>query len=158
MMGFCTDDKYEEFMQTVLEFEHMLARSGIKLFKYYLDISHAEQKRRLKDRRDDPLKQWKLSPVDEASLDKWDDYTKAKEAMFFNTDTADAPWTMVKSDCKKRARLNAMRYLLSKADYPNKDTSIAVPPDPLIVGTAADMHEKDEQVLRKDESTPKGDT
>lgn len=136
----------------------MLVRSGILLFKFWFSVSQEEQFRRFQERRKDPLKQWKLSPIDLASLDKWEDYTKAKEAMFFYTDTADAPWTVIKSDDKKRARINAMRYLLSKADYPNKDTSIAVPPDPLIVGTAADMHEKDEQVLRKDESTPKGDT
>ena len=84
---------------------------------------------------DDPLKQWKLSPIDLASLDKWDDYTEAKEAMFFYTDTADAPWTVVKSDCKKRARINAMRFVLNELDYPNKDKKVATPPDPLIVGS-----------------------
>ncbi len=158
VMGFCQEQQYLEFMRQTPELERMLVRSGILLFKFWFSVSQEEQFRRFQERRKDPLKQWKLSPIDLASLDKWEDYTKAKEAMFFYTDTADAPWTVIKSDDKKRARINAMRYLLSKADYPNKDTSIAVPPDPLIVGTAADMHEKDEQVLRKDESTPKGDT
>ena len=129
------------------EFERMLARSGIKLFKYWFSVTQEEQRRRFQARETDPLKMWKLSPIDRASLDKWDDYTEAKEAMFFYTDTADAPWTIVKSNDKKRARLNAMRYVLSSLPYPNKNTDIELAPDPLIVGNARDVHERDEHVL-----------
>ena len=114
VMGFCTQQEYLEFMRQAPEFERMLVHSGMHLFKFWFSVSRAEQRRRFKEREIHPLKQWKLSPIDMASLDKWDDYTKAKEAMFFYTDTADAPWTVIKSDCKKRARLNAMRYLLHK--------------------------------------------
>jgi polyphosphate kinase 2 (PPK2 family) len=99
-------------------------------------VTRREQRARFKSRETDPLKRWKLSPVDKASLDKWEDYTEAKEAMFFYTDTADAPWTIVKSNDKKRARLNCMRHFLSSLDYPGKDPEIACPPDPLIVGSA----------------------
>ncbi|MCB1451459.1 MAG: polyphosphate kinase 2, partial [Nitratireductor sp.] len=106
VMGFCSPNDYLEFMRETPELERMFARSGILLFKYWFSVSREEQRRRFEQRQNDPLKQWKLSPVDLASLDKWDDYTEAKEAMFFYTDTADAPWTVVKSDDKKRARLN----------------------------------------------------
>ena len=114
----------------------MLVRSGIRLFKYWFSVSREEQRRRFDARETDPLKQWKLSPIDMASLDKWDDYTEAKEAMFFYTDTADAPWTIIKSDDKKRARLNCMSHFLSSLPYPNKDLSIVAAPDPLIVGSS----------------------
>ena len=97
-------------------------------------MSRKEQRRRFRERKSHPLKQWKLSPVDLASLDKWDEYTKAKEAMFFYTDTADAPWTVITSDCKKRARLNAMRYVLHRMPYDRKDLAMMGPVDPLIVG------------------------
>ena len=105
VMGFCTDDEYEEFFRTVPEFEKMLVRSGIRIIKYWFSISDDEQHARFLARIHDPLKQWKLSPVDKASLDKWHDYTRAKENMFVHCDTSDAPWTVIKSDCKKRARL-----------------------------------------------------
>ncbi|MGE5337805.1 MAG: polyphosphate kinase 2, partial [Gemmatimonadota bacterium] len=121
VMGFCTPEEYEEFMRQAPVFEKNLAKSGTHLIKFWFSVSRAEQRRRFKEREQHPLKQWKLSPVDMASLDKWDDYTNAKEAMFFHTDTADAPWTVIKSDCKKRARLNAMRYVLHKLPYKNKD-------------------------------------
>lgn len=156
VMDFCNEQEYLEFMRQTPELERMLARSGIMLFKFWFSVSREEQFRRFQERRKDPLKQWKLSPIDLASLDKWSDYTKAKEAMFFYTDTADAPWTVIKSDDKKRARINAMRYLLSKANYPDKDPNVAVRPDPLIVGSAKDIHEKDEQVLTRDEITNQG--
>ncbi len=104
--------EYEEFLRQAPEFERNLVRSGIHLIKFWFSVSRDEQRRRFKERKVHPLKQWKLSPIDLASLDKWDDYTRAKEAMFFHTDTADSPWTVVKSDDKKRARLNAMRYVL----------------------------------------------
>ena len=137
VMGFCEPGEYLEFMRETPELERMLTRSGIKLIKYWFSVTQGEQHRRFKARETDPLKRWKLSPVDRASLDKWDDYTEAKEAMFFYTDTADAPWTVVKSDDKKRARLNCMRHFLSQFDYPDKDLSIAEAPDPKIVGEAS---------------------
>jgi polyphosphate kinase 2 len=134
VMGFCTDDEYNEFMRQAPEFERHLVRSGVHLFKFWFSVSRAEQRRRFKERRAHPLKQWKLSPVDMASLDKWDEYTRAKEAMFLHCDTSDAPWTVIKSDCKKRARLNALRFLLHTAPYAKKDIDSIGPADPLIVG------------------------
>ena len=146
VMGFCSNDEYDEFMRQAPEFERHLVRSGVHLFKFWFSVSRAEQRRRFKERRSHPLKQWKLSPIDLASLDKWDDYTRAKESMFLHTDTADAPWTVIKSDCKKRARLNAMRYLLHRLPYANKDLEAIGPVDPLIVGRASLVHEKGERV------------
>ena len=135
--GFCKPNEYLEFMRQCPELERMLVRSGIRLYKYWFSVTRKEQRRRFAARETDPLKQWKLSPIDKASLDKWEDYTEAKEAMFFNTDTADAPWTIVKSDDKKRARINCMQHFLSPLPYPNKDRHIVVGPDPLIVGSSA---------------------
>ena len=137
VMGFCTANEYLEFMRQCPELERMFVRSGVRLYKYWFSVTRAEQRRRFLLRETDPLKQWKLSPVDKASLDKWDDYTEAKEAMFFNTDTADAPWTIIKSDDKKRARLNCMLHFLSLLPYPNKDHRVVVGPDPLIVGSSS---------------------
>lgn len=149
VMGFCKSSDYLEFMRQTPELERMLVRSGISLFKLWFSVSRNEQFRRFQQRRHDPLKQWKLSPIDLASLDKWKDYTEAKEAMFFYTDTADAPWTVIKSDCKKRARINAMRFILNSLDYPNKNPKVAVPPDSLIIGSAANIYEKGEHRLDK---------
>jgi len=145
VMGFCSPDEYTEFMRQTPEFERTLARSGIHLIKFWFSVSREEQRRRFKERESHPLKQWKLSPIDLASLDKWEDYTKGKEAMFFHTDTADAPWTVVKSDCKKRARLNAMRYVLYKLPYTNKDVERIGHLDPLLVGRANVVFEKGEK-------------
>ncbi|HZP51731.1 MAG TPA: polyphosphate kinase 2 [Actinocrinis sp.] len=142
VMGFCGPEQYLEFMRQAPEFERMLARDGIRLVKFWFSVSRAEQRTRFVIRQVDPVRQWKLSPMDLASLDKWDEYTEAKEAMFFYTDTADAPWTVVKSNDKKRARLGAMRHVLSLYDYPDKDPEIAAPPDPLIVGSAALLSER----------------
>ncbi|WP_084168673.1 polyphosphate kinase 2 [Paraburkholderia acidipaludis] len=136
VMGFCTPGEYGEFMQQVPEFERQLIRSGIHLIKFWFSVSRAEQRRRFKERKVHPLKQWKLSPVDLASLDKWDDYTLAKETMFSQTDTADAPWTVIRSDCKKRARLNAMRYVLHKLPYASRDPETIGSVDPLLVSRA----------------------
>jgi polyphosphate kinase 2 len=144
VMDFCTADEYSEFMRQCPEFERNLVRSGIHLIKFWFSVSRAEQRRRFKERETHPLKQWKLSPIDKASLDKWDEYTRAKESMFFYTDTADAPWTVVKSDCKKRARLNAMRYVLHKLAYANKEVASIGSLDPLIVGRANVVYEKGE--------------
>ena len=149
VMGFCEPDEYLEFMRQTPELERMLVRSGVRLYKYWFSVTQAEQRRRFQSRETDPLKQWKLSPIDKASLGKWDDYTEAKEAMFFYTDTADAPWTVVKSNCKKRARLNCMRHFLSTVDYPGKDPSIAQAPDPLIVGQAHHVIHRSDHILGK---------
>jgi polyphosphate kinase 2 (PPK2 family) len=135
-MGFCNANEYLEFMRQAPEIERMIVRSGIRLFKYWFSVTREEQRRRFLAREHDPLKQWKLSPIDKASLDKWDDYTEAKEAMFFYTDTADAPWTIIKSDDKKRARLNCLQHFLSSLPYPNKDHRVVNGPDPLIVGSS----------------------
>ena len=137
VMGFCTPNDYLEFMRQAPEFERMLVRSGVRLYKYWFSVTQEEQRRRFVARETDPLKRWKLSPIDKASLGKWTEYTEAKEAMFFYTDTADAPWVIVKSNDKKRARLNCMRHFLSTLDYPGKDHAIAQAPDPLIVGPAS---------------------
>ena len=136
VMGFCTPTEYLEFMRQAPELERMLVRSGIRLYKYWFSVTREEQRARFLARETDPLKMWKLSPIDKASLDRWDDYTEAKEAMFFYTDTADAPWVIVKSNDKKRARLNCMKHFLSTIDYPNKDHAVVGTPDPLIVGRA----------------------
>jgi polyphosphate kinase len=145
VMGFCSDAEYAQFVRETPEFERHLVRSGLHLFKFWFSVSQPEQRRRFKERRSHPLKQWKLSPVDLASLDKWDDYTRAKEAMFFHTDTADAPWTVIKSDCKKRARLNAMRYVLHSLPYANKDEAAIGAIDPLLVGRANVVYERGER-------------
>ncbi len=136
VMGFCSPTEYLEFMRQAPEFERMLVRSGIRLYKFWFSVTPEEQRRRFAARETDPLKRWKLSPIDKASLGKWDEYTEAKEAMFFYTDTADAPWTVIKSKDKKRARLECMKHFLSTLEYPDKDPEIARAPDPLIVGRA----------------------
>jgi polyphosphate kinase 2 (PPK2 family) len=120
------------------------------VIKFWFSVSRKEQRRRFKEREAHPLKQWKLSPIDTASLDKWDDYTRAKEAMFFETDTADAPWTVVKSDCKKRARLNALRYVLTRLPYTQRDVARIGRVDPLIVGRAHAIYERGEPHSRND--------
>jgi polyphosphate kinase 2 len=137
VMGFCTPMEYLEFMRQTPELERMLVNSGIRLFKYWFSVTQDEQKRRFSQRRTDPLKQWKLSPIDLASLQKWDDYTEAKEAMFFYTDTADAPWTVIKSSDKKRARINCMQHFLWNLPYPKKNAKVVRGSDPLIVGSSS---------------------
>lgn len=149
VMGFCSPTEYLEFMRQAPEFERMLTRSGIRLFKYWFSVSRAEQLARFKARETDPLKQWKLSPIDRASLDKWEQYTEAKEAMFFYTDTADAPWTVIKSDDKKRARLNCLQHFLATLPYPTRDDAIVAGPDPLIVGATAHVIGRDAGILAK---------
>lgn len=145
VMGFCTDEEYEVFMKQVPEFERHLIDSGVHLIKFWFSVSREEQRRRFAQREAHPLKQWKLSPIDKASLDKWSDYTLAKEAMFYNTDTTESPWIVIKSDCKKRARLNAMRYVLNKLPYENKDKKQVGNVDPLIVGRAGALYELGER-------------
>ncbi len=143
VMGFCDSTEYLEFMRQCPEFERMLVNSGIQLFKYYFSVTRKEQRSRFASRQDDPLKQWKMSPVDKASVGLWHEYTRAKEAMFFYTDTAACPWTIIKSDDKKRARLNCMQHFLNRLDYPDKNLEVVTGPDSLIVGSPS-------QVIRKD--------
>jgi polyphosphate kinase len=156
VMGFCTPNDYLEFMRQCPDLERMFVRSGIRLFKYWFSVTREEQLHRFESRAKDPLKQWKLSPIDKASLDKWDDYTEAKEAMFFYTDTADAPWTIIKSDDKKRARVACMQYFLSSLPYPNKDEKVVTGADPLIVGSTAHVIGRDEHILGKSLRPGKG--
>ena len=145
VMGFCSEEEYAEFMRQVPEFERHLVRSGVHLIKFWFSVSRKEQRRRFKEREAHPLKQWKLSPIDLASLDMWEQYTRAKEGMFFETDTAEAPWTVIKSDCKKRARLNAMRYVLQKLPYANRDLEHIGKIDALLVGRAHVVYERGER-------------
>lgn len=149
VMGFCNNQEYLEFLRQAPDLERMLTNSGITVFKYWFSVSRMEQFRRFKSRQNDPLKQWKLSPVDMASLVRWDDYTQAKDAMMFNTDTKDAPWTVIRSDDKKRGRINCMRHFLHQFDYTGKDHDVVGEPDPLIVGSPEQIHEKDERADSK---------
>jgi polyphosphate kinase 2 len=147
VMRFCTPNDYLEFMREAPELERMFVRSGIRLFKYWFSVSREEQARRFAAREHEPLKRWKLSPIDRLSMDKWDDYTEAKEAMFFYTDTADAPWTVVKSDDKKRARLECMTHFLDALPYADKDRKVVGRPDPLIVGASRHVIDRSEHIL-----------
>jgi len=142
VMGFCTPEEYLEFMREAPEFERMLVNSGIALTKFWFSVSRLEQRTRFVIRQVDPVRQWKLSPMDIESLDKWDAYTTAKEAMFFYTDTEDAPWTVVKSNDKKRARLEAMRHILELFDYDGKDTEVVGKPDRKIIGPPSLLSEQ----------------
>jgi polyphosphate kinase len=143
VMGFCTDDQYWEFMREAPEFERMLVRSGIHLTKFWFSVTPAEQRTRFIIRRIDPVRQWKLSPMDLESLDKWPAYTEAKEAMFHYTDTEHAPWTVVKSNDKKRARLEAIKFVLRKFDYEGRDDSVIGPADKLLIGPPSVLSEHD---------------
>jgi polyphosphate kinase 2 len=136
VMEFCTPDEYAEFMDQTPQFERMLVNNGINLTKFWFSVSPAEQRTRFAIRLVDPVRQWKFSPMDMESVTKWEDYTAAKEAMFEATDTDDAPWIVVRSNDKKRARINAMRYVLAKAEYDDKDHEVVGEPDPMIVGRA----------------------
>jgi polyphosphate kinase 2 len=136
VMGFCTPDEYAEFMEQAPLFEQMLVDNGINLTKLWFSVSPAEQRTRFAIRLVDPVRQWKFSPTDMESINRWDDYTEAKEAMFEATDTDIAPWIVVRSNDKKRARINAMRFVLAKSDYDDKDDELVDEPDPLIVGRA----------------------
>jgi polyphosphate kinase len=134
VMGFCTDEQYEQFMTQVPEFERMLVSSGTILVKLWFSVSRREQLTRFTIRRIDPVRQWKLSPIDLASLDKWDQYTAAKDAMFLRTHQPHAPWTVVRANDKKRGRVEAIRFVLSQLDYPNRDADVVGRCDSLIVG------------------------
>jgi polyphosphate kinase len=143
VMGYCTAEEYLVFMDQAPEFERMLVDSGILLVKFWFSVTRGEQRSRFIVRQIDPVRQWKLSPTDLASLDKWDAYTEAKEAMFLHTDTGHAPWTVIKSNDKKRARLEAMRHVLARFDFTDKDAATVGTPDGQVVGSAADVLEED---------------
>ncbi|OBG23518.1 polyphosphate kinase 2 [Mycolicibacterium celeriflavum] len=136
VMGFCTPEQHAEFMRQAPAFEEMLVNSGLHLTKFWFSVSPAEQRTRFAIRLVDPLRQWKFSSMDMEAVNRWQDYTRAKEEMFVATDTDYAPWIVVKSNDKKRGRINAMRYLLSRFDYDDKDDEVVGEPDPLIVGRA----------------------
>ena len=138
VMGFATDEEYEQFMRQAPLFEQMLSDSGVHVTKFWFSVTQSEQRTRFIIRQVDPVRQWKLSPIDLQSLDKWDDYTAAKNAMFRRTDTDTAPWTTIKSNDKKRGRLAAMRYFLSQYDYADKNLDIVGQPDPLLVKRGID--------------------
>ncbi|WP_309132848.1 polyphosphate kinase 2 [Brevibacterium sp.] len=138
VMGFCTDDEYETFMEQAPVFEKMLIDSGIHVTKFWFSVTQREQRTRFAIRQIDPVRQWKLSPMDLESLGRWEDYTEAKEETFRRTDTDHAPWITIKSNDKKRARLNAMRYFLNQFDYEGKDPDVVLEPDPLIVRRGRD--------------------
>jgi polyphosphate kinase len=133
VMGFCNKEEYGQYLRHAPLFEEMLVESGISLTKLWFSVTQAEQRTRFAIRQIDPVRRWKLSPMDIESLDRWDDYTQAKEAMFLATDTEDAPWTAIKSNDKKRARINAMRFFLHQFDYEDKNTDVVYAPDPLLV-------------------------
>tara|TARA_R110000787_G_scaffold20785_57_gene61862 strand:- start:1237 stop:2025 length:789 start_codon:yes stop_codon:yes gene_type:complete len=147
VMGFCSNAEYENFMRSVLPFEHMLVDNGIQIVKYYLDISKEEQVRRLKDRRIDPLKQWKISPIDKVAIKHWDDYSAARNEMFERTHNGITPWHIVQADDKKQARLNVIRHLMSLVDCPDKDEH-AAKPDPDIVFAYDEKHLEREAIAR----------
>jgi polyphosphate kinase 2 len=146
VMGFCSETEYRRFLEQAPRFEHMLVDDGTHLVKFWFSVSQDEQRTRFLIRQVDPVRQWKLSPMDLQSLDKWHDYTAAKVAMFRETDTDKAPWTVVKSNDKKRARVEAMRSLLVRFDYPDRDDDIVGTPDSRIVGPAATLLEAGEDV------------
>jgi polyphosphate kinase len=147
VMGYCSDEEYLQFLRSVPQLERMWVDSGIDLIKFWFSVSRREQRTRFIVRQIDPVRQWKLSPTDLASLDRWDDYTAAKEAMFAATDVDHAPWTVIKSNDKKRARLEALRVVLHRLPYEGKDADVVREPDPNIVVAAADLLESDREAL-----------
>jgi polyphosphate kinase 2 len=147
VMGFTTEDDYWEFMREAPEFEKMLANSGLNLTKFWFSVTPAEQRTRFAIRRIDPVRQWKLSPMDIESLDKWEGYTEAKEAMFHYTDTEKAPWTVIRSNDKKRARIEAIKHVLLKFDYEGKNADVIGEPDKNLIGPASAMSEHDPDLV-----------
>lgn len=139
VMGFCTDEEHRIFLRQAPILEEMMIESGIHVTKFWFSVTRQEQRTRFAIRQLDPVRRWKLSPMDLESLGRWDDYTRAKEEMFAATDTDAAPWIYIKSNDKKRARLNAMRYFLSQYDYEGKDVDVVGQPDPRLVRRARDM-------------------
>jgi polyphosphate kinase len=148
VMGYCTDDQYRRFLHDAPRFERMLVDDGIDLVKFWFSVSQREQLTRFAIRQVDPVRQWKLSPTDLASLDKWEAYTAAKDAMFAATHTRHAPWTVVKSNDKKRARLEAMRWVLSSFPYANRDDAVVGVPDATVIGPPSVLSETGEQLVK----------
>ncbi|WP_190600310.1 polyphosphate kinase 2 [Candidatus Vesicomyidisocius sp. SY067_SCS001] len=146
VMGFCKNSEYLEFMRQAPLLERMLVNDGFMLSKYWFSVSHQEQLRRFHLRKNDPLKRWKLSEIDLQSLTKWEQYTKARKDMFFYTNTADSSWIVVKSDDKKRARINCIRHFLYYLDYPNKDSKIVFKPDSKIIGSVSNLYKNKENI------------
>lgn len=140
VMGFCTREQTEAFLEETPVFERMLVKDGIRLVKYYLDISKEEQKERLADRRKDPLKQWKISPIDAVATEKWKDYSKARDEMLARTSHADAPWYVVKADSKKPARLNVIRHLMSLYNFRQRDETLCTPDPNVVLRYMPQMH------------------
>jgi polyphosphate kinase len=139
VMGFCSEDEVANFLRDVPDFEELLVRDGVKLFKFCLTLGREMQLKRFHERRHDPLKRWKLSPIDIAAIEKWDDYSRAQTEMFRYTHTASCPWTVVRANDQRRARLEAIRTVLCSLDYRGKDTKLVGTPDPAIVGSGADF-------------------
>jgi len=150
VMGFCTPKQYQRFIHQVPHFEQSIIESGVRLFKLWFDVGRDEQRRRIKSRKTDPLKHWKLSPMDDEAMARWDDYTKARDGMFLYTHTSHAPWTAIRSDDKKRARIGAIRKVLCEVPYPGKNLDVVVPPDPLIVGSVEEMFPLDGRFMFAD--------
>ena len=144
VMGFCTPEQAETFLSDAPRFERMVQDSGTKLFKFWLNVGQEMQLKRFHDRRHSRLKHWKLSPIDLKALDRWDDYTAARDRMMEATHTDHAPWTVIRYNDKRRGRLNMLRYLLAGLDYPDKDASVIVPTDPEILGQGLSFLRKGE--------------
>ena len=149
VMDFCQEKEYMDFVSQTPEFEKMITKSGISLTKFWFSVSREEQLRRFVRRILDPLKQWKISLMDIASLNRWKTYTEAKESMFFYTDTPESPWKVIRSDCKKRARLNAIRYILTQYKYTDRDEDKLGIVDSKIIGPAEHIYEPDELIHRE---------
>jgi polyphosphate kinase 2 len=139
VMGFCTPKEYGEFFRQVSDYERSLVESGISLFKHWYTVSRENQAKRFDSRREDPLRQWKLSPMDEEAQARWDDYSRARDAVLIHTDADYAPWTVINSNEKKRARLEAIRNVVHHLDYEHKDHSVATAPDPMVLRRAVDV-------------------
>lgn len=142
VMGFCSPEEYQQFLVQAPTFEKMLVNSGVRLIKFYLSVSRAEQARRFVERETNPLKQWKLSPIDLEAQQKWDEYTEAKNAIFENTDSDVAPWIIVKGEDKMRSRIETMRYVLSQFGYEGRNSEIVGEADPFIVTEVRNLLDK----------------
>jgi polyphosphate kinase 2 len=151
VMGFCTPKEYQRFIHQVPHFEQAIIESGTHLFKLWFDVGRKEQRRRIESRKTDPLKQWKVSPMDDAAMERWDDYTKARDGMFLITHTQYSPWSVIRSDDKKRARIAAILTVLNRLPYPDKDPKVVIPPDPLIAGSVEEIFPLEGRFMFADE-------
>ncbi|TQR61183.1 polyphosphate kinase 2 [Campylobacter troglodytis] len=151
VMGFCTPEQHKHFLREVPGFEEMIVDSGVIFFKFYFSVSKEEQKKRFDSRKDDPLKQYKLSPVDQKSQDLWDKYTVAKYSMLLASNTPKCPWTIVRSDNKKKARLNIFRYILKHVEYPNKSKDIKEPSEKKVRSGDQEIKKMEANLNKSDE-------